>query len=427
MWQESNILYRLKPKSEFTKNVLTLMTGTTIAQAIPVAISPILTRLYSPKDFGVLALFVAITSILGSIANGRYELAIMLPRKDEDAINIMALGFIINVILSLFLFFIVIIFHDEILKLLNSKEISPWIYLVPISVFLMGCFNLLNYFNNRKKYYKDLARANVYKSIGMAVIQLSFGFIKAGAGGLISGQIFSQIISNTKLFLNIKRLGLLEKIKKVKIIALGKRYKDFPKFSMWAILANTLAVQLTNILISSFYNVKTLGFYSLAQRILGMPSSLIGGAISQVFFEEATKEKQRTGKAIKTFNSTVKKLIIIGLPSFGILFFIVEDMFAFIFGEEWRIAGKYAHIVIPLFFIRFVVSPITVMNQVNLKNKLGMYWQFGLLFLYIFILYSGYLYNFEFEFILKMISIIVSFYYIFFFFLIFNHTRGLDE
>ena len=86
------MLTKLKPKSEFTRNVLTLMTGTTIAQAIPIAISPILTRLYTPKDFGVLALFVAITSIFGSIANGRYELAIMLPKKDEDAVNILALG-----------------------------------------------------------------------------------------------------------------------------------------------------------------------------------------------------------------------------------------------------------------------------------------------------------------------------------------------
>ena len=91
------MINKLKPKSEFSRNVLTLMTGTTIAQAIPIAISPILTRIYTPEDFGILALFVAISTIFGSIANGRYELAIMLPKKDEDAINIFALGFIVNV------------------------------------------------------------------------------------------------------------------------------------------------------------------------------------------------------------------------------------------------------------------------------------------------------------------------------------------
>jgi len=399
------MINKLKPKSEFSKNVLTLMTGTTIAQAIPIAISPILTRLYSPEDFGVFALFVAITSIFGSIANGRYELAIMLPRKDEDAINILALGFIINVVLSLFLFLIVIIFHDKIVSLLNNKEISPWLYLVPISVFLMGLFNLLNYFNNRKKFYKDLAKANVYKSIGMAMVQLSLGFLKIGAFGLISGQIFSQIISNTKLFFNIKRLDLFKSIRKMKIIAIGKRYIDFPKFSMWAILANTLAVQLTNILISSFYNVKTLGFYSLAQRMLGMPSSLIGGSIGQVFFEEATKEKQKTGKAIKSFFSTLKKLVFLAIPSFTLLYFIVENLFAFIFGEEWRIAGKYAQIVIPLFAIRFVVAPLSNINNIFELQKVALLWQLVLLMLSISCLCFSYFFNIEF---IKFLNIFVD-------------------
>ena len=94
------MLNKLKPKSEFSRNVLTLMTGTTIAQAIPIAISPILTRLYTPEDFGVVGLFGAISGIFGAIATGKYELAIMLPKKDEDAINIFALGFILTSLIS---------------------------------------------------------------------------------------------------------------------------------------------------------------------------------------------------------------------------------------------------------------------------------------------------------------------------------------
>ena len=102
----------MQSKSEFSRNVLTLMTGTTIAQAIPIAISPILTRIYTPEDFGLFAIFIAITSIFGSMANGRYELAIMLPTKDEDAINIFALGFIISTFISLVLLLLVVLFHD---------------------------------------------------------------------------------------------------------------------------------------------------------------------------------------------------------------------------------------------------------------------------------------------------------------------------
>ena len=362
-----------KRKSEFNRNVLTLMTGTTIAQAIPIAISPILTRIYTPEEFGVLALFVAITSIFGSVANGRYELALMLPKKDEDAINILALGFIINLFLSLFLLVIILIFHDYILSLLNNKEISPWLYLAPISIFLMGCFNLLNYYNNRKKYYKDLAKANVLKSIGMSTVQLLLGFLKAGVIGLISGQIFAQIISNTKLFLNIKKDNLFIKIKKVKIIALAKRYKDFPKFSMWAGLINTLSTQLTNILISTFFSIKTLGFYSFSQRILGMPSLLIGSSIGQVFFQEATKEKQQSGTAIKSFKSTFKKLLLLSVVFFSILYFIVEDLFAFVFGEEWRIAGVYAKILIPFFMVRFISGTLSITITIFEKQKIALY------------------------------------------------------
>jgi O-antigen/teichoic acid export membrane protein len=97
-------------RSEFNRNALTLVSGTAIAQAILVLISPILTRLYSPADFGDLALFISITSIIGVIANGRYELAIMLPEKDEDAINVAAAGFLFNILISLLFSILIIIF-----------------------------------------------------------------------------------------------------------------------------------------------------------------------------------------------------------------------------------------------------------------------------------------------------------------------------
>ena len=138
-------------KTEFNRNVIVLMTGTTIAQAIPITMSPILTRIYSPDDFGVYALFVAVSAIFGSIANARYELAIMLPEKDEDAINIFALGFIINIFMSFMLLFFVCIFKDHCTSFLDNKKIDAWLYFIPLAVFFIGFWNLLNYFNNRKK------------------------------------------------------------------------------------------------------------------------------------------------------------------------------------------------------------------------------------------------------------------------------------
>jgi O-antigen/teichoic acid export membrane protein len=378
----------VKAKSNFTKNVLTLMTGTTVAQAIPIAISPILTRIYTPEDFGVFALFYAIISIFGTVANGRYELAIMLPSNEKDAINIFALGLIITTTLSLSLFIVIVIFHNAILHFLSNPDIGVWLYFAPIAIFFIGLFNILNFYNTRKKEYKTIANAKIVKSIILAITQLSIGFIKQGAMGLISGQIFSQIFANMQLLKNItKDKSILLHISKQNIITQAKKYIDFPKYSLWGVLANILSIQFTNILISSFFSVTTLGFYSLVQKILGMPSALIGGSIGQVFFQEASEAKQKTGEALPVFMATLKKLLLIGLPTFSLLYFIVEDLFALVFGEEWRIAGVYAKIVIPLFFIRFVSASVSTIYDIFEGLKIELIWQLSLMIGTIIILY----------------------------------------
>jgi O-antigen/teichoic acid export membrane protein len=190
-------------KSKFNRNVLTLMTGTAIAQALPIAITPLLTRIYTPEDFGVFALFIAIVTIFGQIINGRYELAIMLPKKDEDAINIFALGFVITSILSLVFLILILIFKNFIITFFENDEIGKWLFLTPISIFFIGVWNLLNYFNIRKQNYKDISKATIIKSVILSISQITIGFIKSGVVGLISGHIISQLFANTKLILNI--------------------------------------------------------------------------------------------------------------------------------------------------------------------------------------------------------------------------------
>jgi len=150
------------------------MTGTTIAQAIPIAISPILTRIYTPEDFGVFALYMSIVSVIATIATGRYELAIMLPKKDEDAVNIVALSIIISFFVSFIAFLIVYIFNSQITNLLGSPEISNWIYFIPITVLLAGVYQSFNYWNNRKKKYRRLVTSIVMQS-GTATANLGMG------------------------------------------------------------------------------------------------------------------------------------------------------------------------------------------------------------------------------------------------------------
>lgn len=366
--------------NDFNKNVLKLLTGSTIAQAIPIAISPILTRLYTPEDFGILTLFVAITAIFGTIANGRYELAIVLPAKEEESINLVALSVMIALITSIILLTVVVFFHGTIIAFLGNEQIGIWLYFVPLVVFFIGLFNALNYLNTRMKTFGVIAKVNVLKSLSLSIVQLTLGVVKAGATGLISGQIISHIFANGRLAKEIlKNKLLLSKIKIKEMKRLAKRYSNFPKYSMWAVLANSLSQHLISFFLPLMYNVSTLGFYGLVNRVLGMPSSIIGSSVGQVFFQKASEERQKTGNAKITFNSTLKKLIMLSLPPFILLFFIAPELISIIFGENWREAGEYITILAPLFLLRFINTPLSTITSIFEKNQIALIMQLSYL------------------------------------------------
>ena len=404
------------------------MTGTTIAQAIPLAISPILTRIYTPEDFGVFALFIAIFSIFASIANGRYEMAIMLPKKDEDAINIFILGLFLTTSLSLFLLLVIILFNSNIVSVLNNEAIGVWLYFIPFTVFITGVFNALNFFNNRRKKYKDIANAIVIKSVVLSVFQLAIGFLKSGAMGLILGHLIAQFFANMRLLKNIvEDKKLLLSINKKKVMILAKKYKNFPKFSLPAILASVLSNHLTNILISSLFTVVTLGFYSLVLKVLDMPSSLIAKSIGQVFFQEATIQKNETGIANIIFVSTMKKLFLIGFPIFLILFLVSEELFVIVFGEDWKVAGEYAKIVMPLFFIRFVVTTLSATYDIFAHLKVEFIWQLVLLLGTLFIVYISYITNIEFKVFLIYLTAYTSIMQVLSLYIMYKISLGEDK
>lgn len=374
------LINKFKPRTEFSNNVLTLITGTTIAQAIPIAISPILTRIYTPEDFGIFALFFALTIIFGSIANGRYELAVMLPRKDEDAINIFALGMIINIIISIVLLCVVIIFQEFFIMFLKSNEIGFWLYFIPVSVFFIGFYYNLEYFNNRKKYYKDIRNTVIIKSIILAVIQLSVGFMKAGAAGLISGEVFSRIFANMKLLKNIvSDKILISKIKILKIVALSKKYKDFPKYSLPSSLADILTLQLPFLFLPKIFSLAISGYFSLAQKLIGLPGALLARSISQVYFQTISENKNKNIKNMPLLLNTIKKLFFISLPISIIIFLFAPSLFEIIFGIEWRISGEIAKYLALIFFITFIVSTVSNTLIVYKKLKRLAMWQYSYL------------------------------------------------
>lgn len=409
------MINRILPKSNFTKNIITLITGTTIAQALPIIASPILTRIYDPSDFGVFALFIAITTILASITNARYELAVLLPKKNEDAVLIVSLGLIINLIITSFLLIIITLFNYEIVNFFKLSEFSIWLYYIPITVFLIGIYNLLYYFNTRIKEYKDLRNSIIIKSIVLTVIQIAVGFIKPGVFGLITGDIISRFFANMKLLKNLLKFKIyLTYLKNLRLLALAKKYKQFPIFSLPAVLFSNFSYKSLDIYLPIIYNINTLGFYSLADRVLGSPIALISKAISQVYYQEAADNKNASISLYEIFTKTLKKLVVLSVLIFFPLYFVIEEIFIFVFGIKWEESAIIAKYLIFLFFCRFIVSPLTVTPFVYNKVKIDFYFQFTMFLLSLILCFICFIFKLDFYDFIMMYSGIIGFYYIFY-------------
>ncbi|WP_241824910.1 lipopolysaccharide biosynthesis protein, partial [Salinivibrio sp. IB872] len=246
-----------------------------IGQAIPIALIPILTRMFSPTDFGLLALYSAVISILGVVATGRYEIAIMLPEKDEDARALLQASVLIAMSISTVISIPIFIWNAELATLLGNEEIAPWLYLVPISVLLKGIYQALTYWNNRHKRFRHTAVSRVSQSGWQGVTQISLGYFKV-FGGLIIGQViglFSSVIyllgrenNHQRIFKNVSAIDIKIQVKK---------YDKLPKYSVLGGLCDSGATQMPILMLTQFYTSTVTGLFSLTFRILNVPTSII--------------------------------------------------------------------------------------------------------------------------------------------------------
>lgn len=358
------------PKSEFVKNILTLLTGTTIAQIVPIVVMPILTRLYSPIEFGELGIFISIAGLISVIATLRYELAIILPKKDEDAINVLALSLILSFFMCIISFLIILLFHNSISSFYKCSNLDKCLFLVPLSILFIGIYQSFNYWANRKKQYKRIAISRIYQTSSAAITNIFLGVTKFIPNGLILGTVIGQAFSATVFIVQTWKDDK-EKIKfisKEKIIKQAIIYKDFPRINSLHAFVDTFKEALIIFMIPFFFGMTTLGYYALGLKIVSLPIGLISVSVSQVFYQKASHLYANDGDLPLLIKKTLIKMGLLILPFFIILILFAPNIFSLIFGEEWREAGEYIQILSPWLFFRFLNS---IMAQVPMiTNKL---------------------------------------------------------
>jgi len=361
--------------SAFAADVFKLVTGTTLAQVVTILASPLLTRLYGPEAFGFLALFTSITSIIGVIVCMRYEMAIMLPKTDREAVNLLGLSLLCVVIVSGLTVPALYFGGDALLSLLHASGLGPYLILVPPFVFVSGVFLALNYWNSRTKHFGRLSIARITSSFTTTGTQLGAGFAGYATGGsLIGASLVGSSVSTAVLGGQIwrdDRTLLRESISWKGMLDGLKRYKKFPLIDSVSALLNTVSWQLPVFLLSAFFSPAVVGFYALGFRVLHLPMSLIGSAIAQVFFQRAA-EAHRSGGLAFLVQSIAEVLLKIVVFPVMLLVIVGPEIFSFVFGDIWGEAGIYVQILSIWVIFWFLYSPLSTIYVVLEKQRLGL-------------------------------------------------------
>lgn len=383
----------------YNKNILIVALGTIFAQIIAILISPLLTRIYTPEDFGIYGAFMSIVLICLTISSARYELAIFIPKNFDDSKRLLIISLLLSATFSFIIFIIMIIFKKNLIIHFNLKVLEKWYFTIPLIVLLLSINQIYQHWLNKIKDYKNL---NLYRILSSAIISffnLFFGFFKITTNGLILSLIITQSVVAFFSIKNFKSFFKLYNYNRLKILA--TRYKKFPLYSLPSTLSGDIGAQMPTILLAFYFNADIVGYYLLASKIITLPFSVIGNSISTVYKQTAIEEFNVNGNCEKLYIKTLQKLFIISIIPVLILMFGSVPIFSFVFGVKWKIAGTMASYLSVLAFFQLLSTPMADTILFISAQKTDLLLQLGrLIFSILSFVVGGFLKNYELSIIL---------------------------
>lgn len=350
----------LLPKERLTRAVAISVTGTTFAQVVTIAAAPLLTRLYTAEDFGLLGVFTAFLGTLGTIICLRFELAIPLAQDDRSSINLMALGFSITLLFCSLIAFTLWFWGDLIVQYLNVDDLGPFLWLLPIGLLALGCARIFTHWAIRHQAFGRITRTRISQSLGQVIAQLGFGFFAFGPFGLLVGQIIGQSAGITTLAFSFfqKEKRPWRALRLRRMVNAGARFSYLATYGSVGALLNVAGRLLPALLIAVTYDAATAGWFVLAQRILATPVFL-STAVAQVYLSEAPRLIKADGGGLyNLFLKTAWRLLAFGILVLSPIIIAGPQIFGFIFGAPWTGAGSIAQVMVFMFIGQLAVNPI---------------------------------------------------------------------
>jgi O-antigen/teichoic acid export membrane protein len=372
--------HRWLPNGSMLRNITILTGGTVFAQGLTVAALPVLTRLYSPSDFSLLAVYAAIVGILSVVACLRYNIAIPLPEDDMDGIALLAAALLATCTVSFLCALPVVLAPAATAYLIGQPELEPYLWMVPLGVFIASVYDSLQYWASRRKRFALVSWTRMTRAVGGIGAQLVLGAINPSPFNLIFGHMVYGGLGVVGLLRNLGREDnkLFLGLRPENILLQARTYHRFPLFSVPEGLFNTAGAQLPLVIVAAMLVGPEAGFLFLAMRAIGLPMSLVGSSAGQVFLAEAP-EKLRE-KTLSTFtHRTMWSLFRTGAPSMLAIGLMSPLIFPLVFGPEWTRAGWLVLWMTPWFILQFVSSPVSMVMHILGRQDMAMSLQaFGL-------------------------------------------------
>ncbi|MEN0210504.1 type 8 capsular polysaccharide synthesis protein Cap8K [Staphylococcus aureus] len=349
--------------NKFIGDSFLMILSSGIAQVILIITTPIITRLYSPTEFGEFTIFSNIAMILIPIINARYDLLIVNTKNDRSANILSQISFLISLLILLIL--------------IPIFAISAWLYpnfildfiFIIIMLFLVSLTNIFTNYLNKERKYKVLSLINVFRAGSMALLQIIFGLLALGSLGLIIGFSLSYIAGITLGYKTFKKhFNIVRDKEETKALFLEN--KNQLVYSTPSILLNSLSFSVVVFFIGILYTNTEVGIYGMAIRVLGIPVTIISLGLSKIFMQQANDYYIEYGNFRNLLLKFSSILVIVSIILYVPLYLFSEELVNILLGHSWVDAITVIKIVIPLFVIRLIVSTVSLSVIVLQKQKL---------------------------------------------------------
>lgn len=361
----------------FWQSVGVLASGTALGHGITAATLPILTRMYTPEGFGVYAQFTAVVGILSVAACLRYEIAISLPNKQDDAFSLLKLSLTLALAIGILLYGIIALLRHSTSVLQDILFIEQQSYLIPLAVTAAGILAALQNWSIRTKDFSSIAQSRVFQSGGTSAVQVVVGINSGSPTGLVIGYIVGIALGGIYLAKRILRSKL--RVQNVggeikKLCAISKEYSRYFALSTPEALLNSTALHVPVLLIAGLGSKAEAGHILLAMSLLHAPMALIGSAIAQVFLSRAADEYRR-GELDKLVLDTVSRLVVVGVGPLAATSILATLFVPVLFGAEWAETGHLILWMAPWFVLQFLASPLAMVLHITGHQKQALFLQ----------------------------------------------------